>query len=135
MQKALVSVDAHRGDLERERGNLLQQTEGQRRYLQELAEPDLTDLDIELILSLPNGNAKIGNTLTGATERWSRARDHVISLWKDYQEAQSHVGKARHAQKQLRDFESIHAEQQRVLEKFKRRHAEVRQVRETVDRQ
>lgn len=116
MQRALAALETHRAELQEERTSLLLDGESSQRQLRRMMEPDLTDLDVEILLTLPDGTERTARLFLGAEERWKRARDRVLSQWEELQRASQGMHRTRQLQQRFRELEAVHVEQQRALE-------------------
>jgi len=128
MQKALNALDAHRQELDHDRHALLQENGATERQLAELTEPLVTDLDFDLLLSLPGGIEKTMQLVTGAEVRWSRARDKVISLWGEYKQLQPQIEWVSQVQRRIQEIDAAHTEQQKAMRRAQERCREVANV-------
>ena len=80
--------------------------------LRNLTEPYMTDLDIEVLVSLPFGYRKMSMILLSAEHRWRSARDHVIAQWSEYTLLKEKLQEVKLLHQQLKDFSSVRKEQQ-----------------------
>lgn len=135
MQKALSSLETHQQKLASERDDLISESGVCKKQLAQIKEPHMTDLDIELMLSLPAGFRGFSAVMLATEERWKRARDEVIGQWAKYQELRKEVEIVRNLQQKLQSFEPLRLEQQRALGEATRRAQEAGQVRDAAARQ
>ncbi|CAE8637518.1 unnamed protein product [Polarella glacialis] len=135
MQKALAALDGVLEELSAEREGLL--TEGQlfTKMLGQLREPVLTDLDVDLMISLPRGFTNFVTLLGCAEQRWLRARDVVKSTWERFQEVRKSVERTKQLQQELQSFDAVRQEQRRALEQAARKAREAGAVRQAAERQ
>jgi hypothetical protein len=84
MQQVLNALTAHQADLLKEQDEQLSVMKRLELTLKEMKEPYLTDLDIELMLSMPHGARKMANILLAAEQRWKNAREDVIGRWAEF---------------------------------------------------
>lgn len=91
MQTALSKIADHRERLQTQRSQLLEENASLERQIKELAEPELTELDVDMLLSFPQGKQKLLLMMLGIEARWSKARDQVIQLWNDFQKVRKQV--------------------------------------------
>eukprot|EP00438_Fugacium_kawagutii_P007439 Skav210448 [mRNA] locus=scaffold1297:175402:178522:+ [translate_table: standard] len=105
MQQSLNVVSAHEADLLKEQEQLLSDMKRLELTLKELKEPYMTDLDVELLLSMPQGARKMANVLLAAEQRWKDAREEVIGRWAEFTSLRQKLGEVQQLQKQLKDFQ------------------------------
>ena len=116
MQQVLNALTAHEADLSHDKDQELSEMKRLELILKELKEPFLTDLDFELMLSMPQGVKKVANLLLAAEQRWKNAREDVIGRWAEFTSLRQKLGEVQRLQQQLKDFQQVHKEQQPLEE-------------------
>lgn len=132
MQRTLDVLDRRCKDLTAERSRRLEESSVCERRLKDLREPDLTDLDIELMLSLPGGLAKLEHAFVSAEHRWRRARAGVIAQWQDFEKCKREVEASAPLRHSLRALQDVGREQQTLLAAARERFKEVQEARRTM---
>ena len=112
MQQSLNAITAHEKKLLEEKEVELADMKMLETKLKNLTEPYMTDLDIELLLSLPQGYRKVSVILLSAEHRWRNAREHVIAQWSEYTSLREKLGEVQSLDQQFKDFASVRKEQQ-----------------------
>lgn len=112
MQQSLNVFSSHEADLLKEQEQLLSDMKRLELTLKEMKEPYMTDLDVELLLSMPQGARKMANILLAAEQRWKDAREVVIGRWADFTSLRPKLGEVQQLQQQFKDFQQVHKEQQ-----------------------
>jgi len=132
---ALGFAELSQNELEEQRSALLQENAGLDRELKDLTEPGLTDLDLDLMMSLRGGLERTSQVLIGAEVRWFNLRERVIGQWHKYEEAQRSATRTSQLHSKIDRLHAAHREQQKVLERATKQSAEVEQLRGTIDHQ
>ena len=114
MQQVLNALTAHQAELLKEQDEQLSVMKRLELTLKEMKEPFLTDLDIELMLSMPQGARKMANILLAAEQRWKNAREDVIGRWAEFTSLRQKLAEVQRLQHMFNDFQQVHKEQQQL---------------------
>lgn len=114
MQQSLNALTTHQAELVKEQDVELSDMKHLELSLKEMKEPYMTDLDIEVLLSMPHGSRKMANILLAAEQRWKNAREDVIGKWAEFTSMREKLGEVQHLQQQLKDFQKVRKEQQHL---------------------
>ena len=114
MQQCLNAFTEHHADLWKEQEEQLSDLETLEQNLQQMREPYMTDLDIELLLSMPQGYQKMSKILLVAEQRWRNARDEVIAQWAEFTSLRQKLGECRRIEQDFKEFQLVRKEQQKL---------------------
>ncbi|CAK0823893.1 unnamed protein product [Prorocentrum cordatum] len=133
MQAGLQGAEGRRRTLEAEREELLRRTSDDCLRLERLTLPHLTDLDLDLMLSLPSGHGAVAG-LIAACERWHGAQDEGIRTGlQELKQAREEAERARALLGGMRRLEAAREEQGLALQRAERAMAEMARARECRD--
>eukprot|EP00439_Symbiodinium_sp_Y106_P017982 s4082_g2.t1 len=135
MQRCLDALLMHAEKLTAEKDDYLAQSDALQERLRNICEPNLTDLDVEVQISIPGGYRRFCLQLLSAEQRWRTARDSVISQWADFQALRKELDWARRVEQQFREFKQVREEQKKVLAAARARAKEVQAAGAACSRQ
>ncbi|CAE7876260.1 unnamed protein product, partial [Symbiodinium sp. KB8] len=135
MQRCLDALVMHAEKLTAEKDDYLAQSDALQERLRNICEPNLTDLDVEVQISIPGGYRRFCLQLLSAEQRWRTARDSVISQWADFQALREELDWARRVEQQFREFKQVREEQKKVLAAARARAKEVQAAGAACSRQ
>lgn len=135
MRKGLDVLEVQRGSLDKTREKMLEDNEGISRQLTRLQLPNLSDLDIEVMLSLPDGLKCFAQTLWKVQERWQRERIRTVATFKGYEEVKKALEVKRGLEERIETMKALHKEQKGALLAASEKVAEAEEVKSVVDRQ
>lgn len=132
LQKALDAVTSPLGELAADRSELAEVNTTIERRLKETTEPELTDLDLDLLQSLRDGFGRVAALLLCAEERWSRARAANASKWEEFKQARQAEEQVRTLACSFEELQAVHAEQRRAILQMQARCDEASTIQENV---
>ncbi|CAE7474302.1 unnamed protein product [Symbiodinium microadriaticum] len=133
--QCLDALVMHAEKLTAEKDDYLAQSDALQERLRNICEPNLTDLDVEVQISIPGGYRRFCLQLLSAEQRWRTARDSVISQWADFQALREELDWARRVEQQFREFKQVREEQKKVLAAARARAKEVQAAGAACSRQ
>ncbi|CAJ1365473.1 unnamed protein product [Effrenium voratum] len=134
LQRQLTALQRHAEELNKERDLQLHKMKQNEQQLQQLQEPDLTDLDVELLVAA-SGLRGFQRLLLAAEQRWRQMREAVIARWGEFQALREKNLQTQQLQRQVDEFQKVREEQRKALDAAARRAKEARHLAQTCEAQ
>eukprot|EP00929_Paragymnodinium_shiwhaense_P050715 TRINITY_DN25544_c0_g1_i3.p1 TRINITY_DN25544_c0_g1~~TRINITY_DN25544_c0_g1_i3.p1 ORF type:complete len:522 (+),score=119.45 TRINITY_DN25544_c0_g1_i3:197-1762(+) len=135
LQMALERMESHRDTLRGRFSQLVADATRCEGRLLELTEPALSDLDMELLLSLPGGIAKAAAMLHGTEERYRRTRATLLMNFSELKQARQEADGVVGLHNRLQDLRAVHREQAEVVRRAQAKCQEAAKYREVAMQQ
>jgi len=112
---ALQAAEVEKKKYEKEKEILLSQQEEMEKDIQEMCFPVITDLDMDLMLSIRDGMGKMMNIMWQAYARYYRERDRVLQQWQDFEATHPHIQEVKKLENRIAEVQNAGKQQSEVL--------------------
>jgi len=132
---ALRAAEEEKRKYEIDKQSLLQMQDSMQRKLDDLRFPVLTDLDFDMMVSVPGGLEKMMHIMWQAQRRYENARAHVLDQWKEFEALQEHLEAVQLIENRIQEVASAGKEQSEALLQAQKANVECNRLQSLVSTQ